>query len=193
MQIMSDACCVITRTHVPFRMDDGGPSAAEMPLDEAIDAVVADVAEVCGIINAAEARLVALITRVVDKGLWAGHGILSPEHWVAWRCGVSAGRARQLVAIAPRPHELPLHAALLDAGEITVDQAALVAKYAPTEKDAEVAAQTSQMTVSQLRRILSNYQFSDESEPDRPVEEHRDLTFGTDERSWWLRAHAPLD
>src|SRR4051794_10476738 len=81
MQIMSGACCVIPRTHVPFRMDDGGPSAAEMPLDEAIDAVVADVAEVCGIINAAEARLVALITRVVDEGLWAGQGILSPEHW----------------------------------------------------------------------------------------------------------------
>src|SRR3954471_22318467 len=127
---------------------------SDMPLAEAIDAATAEVASVCGIINAAEARLVALIAKVLDQDLWVGHGIRSPEHWVAWQCGVSAGRARQLVAIARRRDELPAHAALLDAGE---------------------------------------YAFSDEPTPDKPVEEHRDLTFGTDERSWWLRAHAPLD
>src|SRR5690348_16189875 len=79
---------------------------------DAIDAAMAEVAEVCGIINAAEARLVTLIAKVLDEDLWAGHGILSPEHWVAWQCGVSAGRARQLVAVARRRDELPTHAAL---------------------------------------------------------------------------------
>jgi hypothetical protein len=174
-------------------MAEGVVDEAELPLDEAIDAAMAEVAEVCGIINAAEARLVAVISKVLDEGLWVGHGILSPEHWVAWQCGVSAGRARQLVTIARRRDELPAHAALLDAGEITVDQAAVVAKYAPAEKDAEIAAQTTQMTVSQLSRILSAYKFSDEPEPDKPVEEHRTMGFGTDDRRWWLRAEAPLD
>ncbi|MBV9953501.1 MAG: DUF222 domain-containing protein [Acidimicrobiia bacterium] len=160
---------------------------------DAIDAAVRDVAEVCGIINAAEARLVAIIARVLEGELWVGHGILSPEHWVAWRCGVSAGRARQLVSIARRREELPLHAALLDAGEITVDQAAIVAKYAPAEKDEDIAGQTPQMTVSQLSRILSKYQFSDEPTPTEPVEERRSMGFGADEHRWWLRAEAPLD
>ncbi|MBV9920182.1 MAG: DUF222 domain-containing protein [Pseudonocardia sp.] len=160
---------------------------------EAIEAAAAEVAEVCGIINAAEARLVGIIAKVLADELWVGHGILSPEHWVAWRCGLSAGRARQLVAIARRRDELPEHAALLDAGAITVDQAAVVAKYAPADKDTEIAAQTTQMTVSQLSRILSKYRFSDEGEPDQPVEEHRTLGFGTDERGWWFRGHTPFD
>src|SRR3954470_9421250 len=87
-----------------------------------------------------EARLVDVIATVITEELWNGQGILSPEHWVAWRCGVAPGRARQLVAIARRLDELPAHRALLRAGAITVDQAAVVAKYIPAAVDAEVAS-----------------------------------------------------
>ena len=152
-----------------------------------VDAIVHEVAGVCGIINAAHGRLVELIHKVVAEDLWSGHGIHSPEHWVAWRCGVSAGRARQLVAVARRLDELPEHRAMLDAGTITVDQAAVVARYVPADKDTEVAELTPTMTVSQLVRGLSKYEHSVDPAPEpskRPAEEHRTVAYGTDDTGW---------
>ena len=59
-------------------------------------------AQGCGTLNAATARLVSLVGQVLTTGAFEGTGIHSPEQWVAWRCGVSGGRARRLVAMADR-------------------------------------------------------------------------------------------
>jgi len=67
----------------------------------------AEMAEVCGVINAATGRLVDLIARVLETGSWQGVGIRSPEQWVAWKCGFSAGRARSLVRMARRLASCP--------------------------------------------------------------------------------------
>ncbi|MDQ6839371.1 MAG: hypothetical protein M3137_13855, partial [Actinomycetota bacterium] len=53
-----------------------------------------EIAEMCGILNVAMGRLGALIWRVLATEAYAGAGIRSPEQWVAWKCGVSLGRAR---------------------------------------------------------------------------------------------------
>ena len=160
-----------------------------------VDVLEAEVAQVCGILNAAHARLVGLVARVIDEDLWCGAGILSPEHWVAWRCGVSAGRARQVCTVARRLRELPVNQGLLDAGAISVDQAAVVARYAPVEKDAEVAEQATEMTVAQLTRVLSKYKFTVEPEPvPAPLVETREVSFGADDDGVWrLRAAVPVD
>ena len=41
-----------------------------------------EIAEVCGVVNAATGRLVDLIAKVSESGGWAGYGISSLEHWV---------------------------------------------------------------------------------------------------------------
>jgi hypothetical protein len=60
-----------------------------------------------GVINAHVAELVDVITGVLDDESWSVSGIRSPEHWVAWQCGVSRARAAQLVCMARRVNELP--------------------------------------------------------------------------------------
>src|SRR5947208_15013632 len=85
----------------------------------------AEMAEVCGVLNAATGRLVGLIARVIETGAWEGHGIRSAEHWVAWRSGVSRGRARTLVAMARRLGELPHTRSALAAGQLAEDQVAV--------------------------------------------------------------------
>ena len=76
-------------------------SVAEVVAEREAEAarLEAEMAEVCGVLNAATGRLVGLIARVLETGAWEGHGIRSAEHWVAWRSGVSRGRARTLVAM----------------------------------------------------------------------------------------------
>jgi hypothetical protein len=66
-----------------------------------------EIARVCGVVNAATGRLVRLIPQVLQTEASAGRRHRSAEQWVAWRWGVSSGRARRLVARAGRLDELP--------------------------------------------------------------------------------------
>jgi len=166
------------------------------------DRLDAEIAEVCGVINAATARLVRLIGQVLETESWAGWAIRSPEHWVAWKCGVGRARARSLVAMARRLPELPETRASFEAGELAENQVAVVARHAPTTTDGEVAELARQATVCQLRRALGSYRFAEELTPvnpdagraEEPPEEPRRVSFGyDDEGAWRLSAVLPVD
>jgi hypothetical protein len=157
-----------------------------------------EIAEVCGLVNAATGRLVRLIGRVLETGAWEGWGVRSIEQWVAWKCGVGPGRARALVAMARRLTELPETRAAFEAGELAEDQVAVVSRYAPPSADREVAELARQATVGQLRRALASYRFA--GEPDasvpaaEPASEPREVVFGHhDDGSWRLSAVLPSD
>ena len=161
-----------------------------------------EIAEVCGVINAATARLVRLIGQVLETGSWDGVGIRSPEQWVAWKCGVGSGRARSLVTMARRLSDLPQTRAAFEAGELAEDQVAVVARHAPASTDAEVAELARQATVGQLRRVLGSYRFAEPptaAEPvselaEEPAAERREVVFGHDlDGSWRLSAVLPSD
>jgi hypothetical protein len=172
---------------------DVSPAVAER--EEQAQALEGEMAQVCGVLNAGTGRLLRLIGRVVATEAWAGWGIRSPEHWVAWRCGVSGARARQLVRMARRLPELPDTASALEAGEISEDQAAVICRHAPAHADAAVAAFARQATVSQLRRVLADYTWEErDDEPAPDAAERRRVSFGPrDDGTWRLCATLPPD
>ena len=63
-----------------------------------------ELAEACGQLNAATARVVSLLGRAMATGVWEQSGIHSPSHWAAWQCGLAPGRARRFVAMARQRH-----------------------------------------------------------------------------------------
>ncbi|MDQ4068890.1 MAG: HNH endonuclease [Actinomycetota bacterium] len=161
----------------------------------------AEIAQVCGVLNAATGRLVDLIAGVLETESWQGCGIRSASHWVAWKCGVSPARARSLVLMARRLGELPETRAALEAGELCEDQVAVVCRHAPASVDAEAAELARSATVVQLRRVLGSYPFHDDAkgdpteprEPEAPREPRR-VSFGnTDRGTWQLSAELPAD
>nr|MBA2752015.1 DUF222 domain-containing protein [Actinomycetota bacterium] len=166
-------------------------------------AVEDEMAQVCGALNATTGRLVLLIARALESGACEGTGIHSPEQWVAWKCGVSGGRARRLVAIARRLSELPETLGALQAGELSEDQVAVVCRRAPAYADAQVATLARHTTVSQLTRTLRRYTWApkpgdadkEEEEEGKPEEaEARRVDFGTTEEGGWrLSALLPPD
>ncbi|HEX6786803.1 MAG TPA: DUF222 domain-containing protein, partial [Acidimicrobiales bacterium] len=85
--------------------------------------------------------------------------ILTCEQWVAWKTGLSPARARDIVQLATRREALPATFRSLDDGELSVDQATVVARHTPPEYDEDVAALARLATVSQLRRSLRRYEF----------------------------------
>ena len=157
-----------------------------------------EIAQVCGVINAAVGRLVGLIAEVLETGAWEGAGIRSAQQWVAWKCGVSPGRARRLVAMARRLGELPETKAAMEAGELCEDQVAVICRHAPAGIDAQVAELARSATVTQLGRVLGSYVFEEAKSADEPAaevaEEPRRVSFGhDDEGSWTLSAKLPAD
>ena len=143
--------------------------------------IVAGLAEVCGQLNVLHARLVALVGEALEAECWAGVGVHSCEQWVAWQTGLSPARARQVVEIARRQAELPVTCAAMGAGELSVDQVAVVARHTPAAHEASVAEFAQAATVSQLRRTLRSYRFEDEDPDPREECDRTHVTGGFDD------------
>jgi hypothetical protein len=107
------------------------------------------------------------------------------------------------VSMAKRVADLPQCHGAFRAGELSEDQMAVVARYAPRANDAEVATFAREATVPQLARTLRRYNFdtaavgeseADDAEGQPEPEEARSTTFGgTDRGTWRLGAELPLD
>lgn len=141
-----------------------------------------EIAEVCGVLNAASGRLVRLIADVLATEAWEGWGIRSPEHWVGWRCGVSPTRARRLVAMAQRVAELPETMGAFEAGELAEDQVAVVARHAPPHADADMAVFAREASVTQLGRVLRSYVWGTENTGEDDDEAGGDDKAGSDDK-----------
>lgn len=139
------------------RTEPAPPRSLGDARERQIDAVHAELGEVCGHLNALHGRLVALVAGVLEEGWWQQAGIRSPEHWATWQLGVSAATAKRLVAAARRSDELPATVAALTAGELSWDQVTPIVETAPAWADARVAGIARFATVSQIRRIVRGY------------------------------------
>ena len=105
------------------------------------------------------ADLVELMVDVVASGAWAGDGIKTPEHWLCVVAAMSPARAKDIVTIARRRSDFPELVDEFEAGQISVDQLAVVAKHVPAEYAESVTTFVPAATVPQLRRVLGKYQF----------------------------------
>jgi hypothetical protein len=152
LTFLSNTCTIVG-------MSSSSAPAIEMALNEAV-----------GRVNVAHAELVAVIVEVLDSGCWNGHGIRSPEHWVTWKAGVSATRARDLVLIAQRSLELPLTAEVFRNGLLSVDQVAAIARETPAEFDETVCELAKSSTVPQLQSVLRSYPWHKSAKPAKPDE-----------------------
>jgi hypothetical protein len=166
----------------------GAPGGATR--SQRLDRVEAQIARVCGRLNLLHAELVTLIAEALTLGAAEGHGLRSAGHWVAWQTGATTGRGAALARLAERASELPATIAKLSAGEVSIDQAAVIAARAPAWADAEVAQLATVMTPHQLGRVCAAYP--------QPVKEPRTPSYGvstvtTDDGDTRIRALVPAD
>jgi hypothetical protein len=136
-------------------------STTQLSAERELDAVEAEIADICGVLNVAHGRLVELVSGVIEAELWKGWGIRSVEHWLTIRAGLSRSQANRIVATARREADLPVTMERLRSGELTLDQAAAVAALAPAHIDAQAASLASVSTVTQLRSTLHRHRFAE--------------------------------
>jgi Domain of unknown function (DUF222) len=124
-----------------------------------------ELASLCGVLNSSYARLVAIVAQALVDESWAIAGVRSPEHWLTMRAGLSPFRAKAIVRVARRHGELPTVMGEFSDGQLSFDQVAVVARYAPAHVEASVAEMAVFASVPQLRRSLSHYSFDPPAEP----------------------------
>ena len=113
-----------------------------------------------GVLNSQNAALVDHVADLLtDERLWAGDGMTSMSHWVAWRAGTSPATASAIVAIAERVGDLPESVGAFRRGELSLDQMATIARSAPSWTDMQSRDYAIVMTVNQLRHVLRKYPF----------------------------------
>ncbi|HYV77827.1 MAG TPA: DUF222 domain-containing protein, partial [Streptosporangiaceae bacterium] len=138
-----------------------------------------ELASLCGGLNTSYARLVAIAAQALADESWAGGGIRSPEHWLTLRAGLSPFRARAVLAIARRAGQLPTVMDQFAAGQLSLDQVAVVARYAPAHVEASVAEFAVHASVPQLRRALSRYSFDPPAETSQTEQDQQDQQAST--------------
>jgi hypothetical protein len=164
---------------------------------ERFERIDAELAQVCGTINVAHARLISHLAEVLESGAWEAVGLRSPTHWVTWKCGVSPARAKAMVALAQRLALYPCVREAFCAGELSEDQVEVICRHTPPACDSDVAELARQLTVPQLRSLLRHYNFDATHEPDdgtEPETPRRTAGFGyTDTGTWRLSAEVAGD
>lgn len=118
------------------RLSIGVREREEGALEVLIDGPEVRLCAAMGVLNAATAEVVAAIAEALDDPAgWQGAGIVSPEHWVALRCGVTSARARRLVGMARALVQLPAATAAFAEGALSEDQANLVCAHVDAAHD----------------------------------------------------------
>ena len=114
-------------------------------------------AAVAGRLNRAQAELVDIVAEVMEDRHWGDGGFKTPEHYLVVRAGLSHAHAADIVRVARRRSELVDAAAALDAGELSLDQVAVLARHVPASHQASVTGLARNATVPQLRRALARH------------------------------------
>lgn len=145
--------------------------------DAQVDDLEGRVADACGVLNVANARLVELTAELIESDLWRGYGIRSVDHWLTLKTGLSPERARQVAEVAAATKAMPVTGQCFADGELSFEQVHAVAKHSGKFRDAEAASFAQVATVAQIRRTLSRYTFAD---PDTDVTVDADPGAGAD-------------
>ena len=165
------------------------------PQEGAVGRQIAEIARLAGVLNVTNARLTAVVADVLADESWSGTGIHSPTQWVGYRAGVSPERARDIVAVAERRETHPHVIAAFDAGELSLEQTAVLVK-APVWADADVLDWGRVATVARLRKTIRKEWFThdpDENDDEpAPADADRLSTSVTDQHRWRIGGELDL-
>ena len=117
--------------------DTRAPSDPRPDDDDELRQIGERIAELAEGINAAEARMMALIADFDRRGGWKD-GFGSCAEWLAWKIGITIGPARERVRAARALENLPQTADALRAGTISYAKVRALTRVATPESETEL-------------------------------------------------------
>ena len=119
--------------------------------------LIDEIADLSAHLDAATHRLLELIRRFDQAGIWADQGALSCAHWLTWRLGWDPGTAREHVRVAGALGRLPLVDAALRSGALSYAKVRAVTRVANAENEQKLLDMALLATGAQLERLCRGY------------------------------------
>jgi len=134
-------------------------------------ALVDEITELAGHLNAAKARFLALIAELDRRRGWAEWGVKSCAHWLNWKCGINLGAAREKLRTAHALEQLPRIRAAMAAGRISYAKVRAMTRVAEASNEDYLlnialcgTAQHVEKTVRGYRRARESQELSREAQ-----------------------------
>jgi hypothetical protein len=134
----------------PTTLQPTSPRIAEL------DRLGDEIAELSAHLDAATARLLALIREFDARGGW-NTGFRSCAAWLAWRVGLDLGAARERVRVARALETLPALAEALARGELSYAKVRALTRVATPETEARLMAVGRAGTAAHVERIVRGW------------------------------------
>jgi 5-methylcytosine-specific restriction endonuclease McrA len=148
-----------------------------MPLDQ----LEGQICELAGHLAAGTCRFLQLVAEFDARGGWASWDLPSCAAWLAWKCQVAPGTAREQVRVARALASLPVITAEFAAGRMSYAKVRALTRIATAETEKDLAEICGPMTAAQCERFSSAH---------RKVSYGEDLAGRADRR---VRAHVTED
>jgi hypothetical protein len=140
-------------THPPDRSSTFQPTPAHIA---ELERLGDQIAELSAHLEAATARLLALIREFDARGGW-NTGFRSCAEWLAWRVGLAPGAARERVRVARALGTLPALAEALGRGELSYAKVRALTRVATPETEARLLAVGRAGTAVHVERIVQGW------------------------------------
>ncbi|MGY1716459.1 DUF222 domain-containing protein [Geodermatophilus sp. SYSU D01106] len=151
-------------------MTEHHPAAeTELPLDELAERITGAAVRLA----AATAEWLLLIAQFDRREGWAGHGLRSCAHWLAWQCGLSPGTAREHVRVARALTTLPGIRGAFTAGRLSYSKVRAMTRVAAPETEAALLDLAREATAAQVERVVRGWRRSDAVEAGTVREKRR--------------------
>jgi hypothetical protein len=130
------------------------------PQIAALDRLGDEIAELSAHLEAATARLLALIREFDARGGW-NNGFASCAAWLSWRVGLDPGAARERVRVARALATLPRLADALARGELSYAKVRALTRVATPDTEARLLAVGRAGTAAHVERIVRAWRLVD--------------------------------
>jgi hypothetical protein len=128
-------------------------ATAPAPAAADLDRLGDEIATLSAHLDAATARLLALLREFDARGGWA-NGCRSCAEWLSWRVGLDPGAARERVRVARALGALPQLAAALARGELSYSKVRALTRVATPDTEARLLAVGQAGTAAHVERIV---------------------------------------
>jgi hypothetical protein len=118
-----------------------------------LDALGAQICQLAGHLAAATYQFLVLLGDFDARRGWANWEMPSCSAWLAWKCQVAPGTAREQVRVARTLRDLPVISAEFAAGRMSYAKARALTRIATPDTEAGLAQLAGPMTAGQLERF----------------------------------------
>jgi hypothetical protein len=141
-----------------------------------LDRLGDQIAELSAHLDAATARLLALIREFDACGGW-NTGFRSCAEWLTWRVGLAPGSARERVRVARALGSLPAVTAALERGPLSYAKVRALTRVATPETEARLLAVARAGTAVHVERIVQGWRQVDrQNEARKAARQHAGRT-----------------